>query len=359
MNGEKMSRKIKICVLHGGAISNAGDFLIYERGKKLLENFFDDNFDFTYILRSKAIDGDFDGLIILGGPLITRKLHLQSKNITEYIQKGNENIPIFCIGLGISGEKFDSYEDYFLDQESSLFWGHVYKTTKLFSVRDKITYNMLKNYGIKTELTGCSALFNLETLEKNNSVVKNENINKIAVTIPNLSDSPTLSSIGYFLLTLYFLLALRLKFSKKEIEIGLFFQHGYSTLSNKIIRKLANMTNIKTYDISGKSLDTTELHKYNLHIGTRLHSHIYFLSLGKPSFLLSVDMGTEAFLETVKTPNEKYTFSGIKNLVATLKERVEKNNFEEFSENFNEIKRFYKVMKTFLSKIDTFYKEEL
>ena len=128
-----MKQKIKIGVLHG-AIKNAGDFIIYERGKKLLEYLLDDNFDFTYKLRSEPIDGDFDGLIILGGPLIGRKLHPQSKNIIEYLQKRNRNIPIFCIGLGISGEKFDAYGDYFLDPESFLFWKYVYNTSKLFSV---------------------------------------------------------------------------------------------------------------------------------------------------------------------------------------------------------------------------------
>lgn len=39
MGGGEMNQKTKIGVLHG-AISNAGDFLIYEKDKeKLLENF--------------------------------------------------------------------------------------------------------------------------------------------------------------------------------------------------------------------------------------------------------------------------------------------------------------------------------
>lgn len=351
MNGKKVKQKIKICVLHG-AINNAGDFLIYERGKKLIESFFNNNFDLTYILRCKTINGDFDGLIILGGPLITRKLHSQSQNIAEYIEKRNRNIPVFCIGLGISGEKFNNYEEYFLDQESLLFWKRVYETTKLFSVRDEMTYNVLKNYGIEAKLTGCPALFDLENLKKNNIVVNNKGINKIAVTIPNLLDFP-IPSIRYFLLTLYFLFLLKLEFSK--IELGLFFQHGYTSILNKIIKSLANMMNVKTYNISGKSLSSTELRKYDLHIGTRLHSHIYFLSLGKPSFLLSVDMRTEAFVDTFKTPNEKYTVLGIRKLIMVLKERIRENNFKEFEEIFHRIKRSYEVMKSFLKEIAEFY----
>jgi len=364
MSGEQMNRKIKaknkkekirIGVLYG-AITNAGDFLIYERGKRLLENFFDNSFDLSYIKRFKHIDGDFDGLIILGGPLISRKMHIQSKNISKYIK--NRNIPVFCVGLGVSGQKFNSENNYFLDNASVSFWKQIYESSKLFSVRDKITYKILNNYGIKTELTGCCALFDLENLENENPIKNKKYFNKIAVTIPNLSSSLDFSSIKSFLLTLHFLLTLRERFSKKEIELGLFFQHGYRSPANKIMKKLANIIGIKTYDLSGKSLDASELYKYDIHIGTRLHSHIYFLSLGKPSFLLSVDMRTEAFLKTIKTPNEKYTLLGVKKLVSMLGERVKKNNFDEFSVTFKEIKKFYEVMKTFLNKINAFYKEE-
>jgi polysaccharide pyruvyl transferase WcaK-like protein len=356
MSGGEMIQKTKICVLHG-ASSNAGDFLIYERGKKLLENFFDDNFDFTYKLRSERIDGDFDGLIILGGPLISRKMHIQSKNIIDYLKKIEKDIPIFCIGLGISGGKFDSDKNYFFDNESISFWKYAYGTSKLFSARDKITYNVLKNYDIKAELTGCPALFNLETLEKNNILTKNKRINKIAVTIPHLSLSfHRFFSIKSFLLTLYFLFTLKRKFNKKEL--GLFFQHGYNNLPNKIMQKLANTIGIKTYDISGKSLDSSkELCEYEVHRGTRLHSHIYFLSSNKPSFLLNVDMRTEAFLKTIETQSDKYTISGIENLVDMLKERIARDNFYDFNNVFGNIRSFYAVMKNFLNKIVLFYRE--
>ena len=353
--GEKMSQKIKICVLHG-AIRNAGDFLIFERGKKLLEKFFGDKIDFVYKKRNERIDGDFDGLIILGGPLISRKIHGQSKNIIEYLKKREIDIPIFCIGLGISGEKFDFDKIYFLDRESITFWKYVYGTSKLFSIRDKITYNMLKNYGIEAELTGCPALFDLETIEKNNISAKNKRINKIAVTIPILSIGLAFSSLKSFLLALYFLFALKRKFNKKEL--GLFFQHGYNNSPNKIMRKLANMTGIKTYDVSGKSLDSfTELYKYEVHIGTRLHSHIYFLSLNKPSFLLNVDMRTEAFLKTIETPSGKFTISGIRHLVNILEVSIAEKNFDEFDNVPAEIRKFYGVVKKFLNRIGLYYKD--
>jgi len=343
-----MNQKTKICVLHG-AISNAGDFLICERGKKLLKSFFGDNIDFTYKLRSEPINGNFDGLIILGGPLISRKIRPQVKNIIEYIK--NREIPCTCIGLGISGEKFDSIEDDFLDYGSICFWKYVYETSKLFSVRDKITQDVLKNYGIEPELTGCPALFNLES---NKDFLENNinNTNKIIISIPDMTVK-SYSSIKPFLITLNFLYILRNKFC--GAELGIIFQHGYS-IPQQIIKKLANIRGVETYDVSGKSLDSfAELYEYDVHIGTRLHSHIFFLSLNKPSFLFNVDMRTEAFLKTIGTPSDTYTISGIRNLIDKLEEGIAENDFDDFHDVPHEIKRFYVVMENFLNKILLFY----
>jgi len=234
IKAKNKKEKIRIGVLYG-AITNAGDFLIYERGKRLLENFFDNSFDLSYIKRFKHIDGDFDGLIILGGPLISRKMHIQSKNISKYIK--NRNIPVFCVGLGVSGQKFNSENNYFLDNASVSFWKQIYESSKLFSVRDKITYKILNNYGIKTELTGCCALFDLENLENENPIKNKKYFNKIAVTIPNLSAKLPiipLSSVKSFLLTLYLLFKVKKEFNKKNI--GLFFQHGYKNFIMKFIK---------------------------------------------------------------------------------------------------------------------------
>jgi len=346
-----MKRKIRICVLHG-AISNAGDFLIYKRGKKLLENFFDDNFDFIYKLRSKPITGDFDGLILLGGPLVTRTLHVQSKNIVEYIK--NRNIPIFCMGLGISGKELQDYKNYFLDRESVLFWKYIYETTNLFSVRDIDTSNMLKNYGINAEMTGCPALFNLQNIGNKSRDFKNREIRKIAVTIPNIRiRAYPPKTISDFLKTTYLFYLLSKNFKDKEVVI--FFQHGYAGL-NQANKIMATIFGFESSDISGESLEKSGLDNFDIHIGTRLHSHIYFLSLNKPSFLLSVGARTDSFLKTIRTPNERFTASGIKNMVYMVKNKILENNFDDFDNVPGEIKKYFLIMKNFLGQIESFYR---
>ena len=348
-----IEKPIKIGVLHG-ARRNGGDFLIYKRGRKLLEYFSNNKFNFIWKLRSEPIEGDFDGIILLGGPLLCRKLDLQSRNIIDYIK--DKKIPIFCMGLGISGVYTNSYsyENYFLDYGSICFWKYIYKTSKLFSVRDIDSYYILKNYGIDAELTGCPALFDLQSSEKGNKILlKNQEIKKIAVTLPNII-IPTLKSISPLIKILFFLNLLSRKFKDKEIVV--FFLHGYRGF-NIILKILTNIFGFSTRDVSDESIEQFDFNNFDVHIGTRLHPHIYFLSLNKPSFLFSVDLRTEAFLKTIKTPHNDFTMSGIKNMINILSDKISKNNFEEFNSVPDEIAKLFEVMKKFLNKIILFYEK--
>lgn len=347
MNGKKIeNRKTKkrIAVLHG-AMKNSGDFLIYRSGKVLLETYLED-FDFCYLPRyKKIIDKNFDGIIILGGPIITRTLHPHSKNIKEFLD--NKNLPVFCLGVGISGKKFPTYNSFFINSASIEFWRDIYKTSKLFSVRDIETYRVLKNYGIDVELTGCPALCIYRK-----SKTQNRHINKILISVPNIR----FFSIKDFLLTIYLLAIIRKKLNNKKL--GIVFQHGSRTFPLYLIRQIARLMNIKVYDTAGKSIDEIdEIKDYDLHLGTRLHLHIYFLSMEKPTILLNVDMRTNAFLKTIPTISRKFSFSGVRDVVNFIKKN-EKNMIIHFGKAFEKIDELRKIMEKFLNKIKYFYYNE-
>lgn len=339
-----------------GKISNAGNYLICERGKNLLETYCGDEFNFVYIERTQPFNVNFDGLIILGGPVISRSLHNQSKNIIESIE--GISVPIFCLGLGIAGKKINPDQDYFRDDESKSFWKGVYQSSKLFSVRDKISQDVLNKYGIKAELTGCPALFNL--VESNNSEMDGMKIDRIAISIPHFTFGSTIRRnaivLKPFLITLFFLYSLKKEFREKEL--GLVFQHGIDNPIIRFVQKYARWIGMKTYDYVGKSLDSPELAQYDAQIGTRLHSHINFLALNKPSFLFNVDLRTDAFLSTISTPSANYTFSGIKKLIKILSEDIRQENFNEFRHVRDEISKYFVVMKEFIRKIVIFYEEK-
>ena len=344
MNGKKTnSKKRRICVLHG-AIRNAGDFLIYDRGKKLLGKYLGAEFDFIYKPRFKEIpENDYDGIIILGGPLITRSLHPQSRNIMKFIEK--RDTPIICLGLGISREKFNSYNSYFKDAFSINFWKRIYESSKLFSVRDIETYKVLKTYQINSELTGCPALF---YPRKNEMKKSKKGFDNILISIPQIH----FYDIKYFLLTIYFISSVRYTFDKKEL--GIAFQHGYNTFPLRILKYLSSIFNAKTYDLSNRSIeDSKEVSDYDIHLGTRLHLHIYFLSMNKPSILLSVDMRTRAFINTINTLHNSFSFFGVKKVIAILG-KDEENILEYFYNAFKQIDKFEYTITEFLSNISFF-----
>lgn len=356
-----MMTKKKICVLHG-AIDNAGDFLIKNRGFELISNFLDqDTIEFVPVGRWKQVENKFDALIILGGPLIRSTLHPHAENIYEYISK-NE-VPVICIGLGLGGNDLYEYDNFFKDKKSVFFWKKIYESSRLFSVRDKDTQLVLKEYGIDAYLTGCPAFFDLETIKKKNMSLSSEEylktyIKNVIVTIPNgnLKDLPN------FYRTLYFISYLSLKAIIEESNKNrtLVFQHKISSVANKIYATYARTLGLKVLDASGKGLNEYKtIREGDIHIGTRLHSNIFFLSTDKPSYLLSIDSRTKGFLSTINTPSDKYTMKGIKRLVDLFYEESKNTEVldKRISETSNQISSYYIVMVDFIYKVNELLEE--
>lgn len=311
----------RIGILHG-AILNGGDYLICKKGTKLLDKFLGSKFELVHVKRWEPFKGSFDALIILGGPIVSRSMHIQSQMISEYIN--NNEIPVIALGIGISGEYFDDFDDYFTD-ESLEFWKKIYESSGLISVRDKQTCLLLKHFNINARLTGCPALFDLDNINKMDKVSKNteKESTKISLTIPDLNmnlldtKSYNIVHIKSFLLSIYFITYIKLVFKLNKVnEYNLILQHGFNHLIN-IISVYCKILRIKTVDASNRSLDElTDIKSSDVHIGTRLHSHILFSSYRKPSYLFNVDYRTKSFLETFNYDYDiNFSPSGIKKLV--------------------------------------------
>jgi len=311
--GAVMTRKIYVA---HGAIHNSGDYLIFHRGWDLLERFISaEDVELVPIKRWEPITGHCDALIILGGPIVSRKMHLQSNNIKNYIEKND--VPVIPLGVGISGTGYSASEPYFIDQDSVDFWTTVYDSSRLFSVRDVHTRQVLRDYNIPAVLTGCPAFYDQEYISESSDepggLLKGDHHN-LTITIPNVRLSSVLSTIT----TLFFLSYLRITFSDGERfpHRRVVFQHGFNSFGNDVIAKIARVLGFETVDGSDRSIDQiTEIHDSDIHIGTRLHTNIFFLSRNKASYLLNVDNRTDAFIKTISTPSENFSFGGVKRLV--------------------------------------------
>ena len=355
--------KIRVGVAHG-AIKNAGDYLIYKRGLNLLKETLGDITEFVEIKRWIPFDDKnlhLDALIILGGPIVSRKLHPQAKNIYNYINTHQPNLPIIAFGIGISGERFKSPKEYFLDNSSLEFWKKVYQSSKLISVRDKITQEIFEAYGITPYLTGCPALYSNLSLKLEHEFKQNSNkycANNILITLPNISffsiTFPYISlySLYLTLLSLIFILFSRFLFPDKKLHLLL--QHGAYNFSHKLLSLMAKILGFKIINGAYKSIDEVlDVEKIDLHIGCRLHTHILFLSEGKPSYLFNLDNRTNAFLTMFNTPSQNFSINGIINLIYQVKTDLENNTiYEKFKPCYTLIKNEYtQKMRLFLHKL--------
>jgi len=353
----------RIGILHG-AILNGGDYLICKRGTKLLDKFLGSKFEFVHVKRWEPFKGNFDALIILGGPIVSRSMHIQSRRIMEYMD--NKEIPVIALGVGISGEYFDSVDDYFID-ESLEFWKNIYESSGLISVRDEETYLLLKHFGINARLTGCPALFDLDNInkmDKDSKNIKKEKM-KISLTIPDLSmnimdiKSYNMVHVKSLLLSIFFVNYIKLIFKLNKIngEYYLVLQHGFNHLIS-VIAVYCKLLGIKTIDASKRSLDElADIKASDIHVGTRLHSHILFSAARKPSYLFNVDYRTKAFLETFNYDYDiNFSPSGIKKLAnlasKELNNAVMINN--RVAKSNESIYNYFEEMSAFLADLNIF-----
>lgn len=349
----------KIYIAHG-AICNAGDYLIFNRGWSLLKKYIGaEDVELIPIKRWEMITGHCDALIILGGPIISRRMHSQSINIKNYLDKNK--VPVICLGIGISGEDYSTSESYFIDQESLNFWTELYNSSKLFSVRDAYTHNVLRANNIPAVLTGCPALFDLDYIggyDESAYLRENKNHN-LTISIPNI-DSKV---IPYTIKTLFLITYVKIK----NGDVGPFnrirvvFQHGAYSWISSAVAKIIKLCGFEVIDGSGMGIDEIhEIDDSDVHIGTRLHMNIYFLSKNKQSYLLSVDNRTNAFLETIPTSSSEFTIMGIKSLVdesyeSLTNEKIQYNDIDIW----DHILDLYSEMECFLRKLNHFVRSKV
>lgn len=346
----------RIYVAHG-AKSNSGDFLIFNRGWDLLKRVLGTNkIELVPVKRWEPITGDCDVLIILGGPIITRKMHPQSVHIKKYLEKNN--VPVICLGVGISGKDYSASEPYFTDQESVDFWTSIYNSTKLFSVRDIDTLDVLNYYNIPATLTGCPALFDCDIISHKDTLLNNIFLNEsnyLTVSIPN--NTKMFFSLGA-IRTLFFLYYLNKKISRLDVLLKkqVVFQHGYQSSGNIPIAQFARLMGYSVIDGSGRGInEISEIRDSGFHIGTRLHMNLFFLSQCKVSYLLGVDNRTAAFLKTIPTPSENFSIRGIKYLVDEFYDDLKVGKFKQkFSSVQPHIKKLYTEMMNYLRKVKHF-----
>ena len=287
-----MSEEKKHYVLLTGGKNNAGDFLIKRRAKDLLNFYRKDRelIDFDgwkpFTKEQLTVINKAEALILTGGPSLQPGAKIE-ENIYPFIKNLDEvKVPIYTMGVGYKGSKgtWEENTNYHFSELSMNLLERVENSGGKSSVRDYHTLDVLEKKGYRNFLmTGCPALY--ETTKELKEI-----------------DSVDFKKVGFSLGVSYKLnnsmrtlmedIILRTSDRFSDADFTVFFHHkinSQDTAQAKMIDFLKGR-NIQFTDISGTAeLLMGEYSKCDLHLGFRVHAHIFCSSMGIPSVLLSED----------------------------------------------------------------------
>jgi hypothetical protein len=303
-------------VLLTGGKNNAGDFLIKFRAKELFAQLRPDReiVDFNaweYLDDAKLkVVNQSQALILMGGPALQRHMYPGIYKLRENL--GDITVPIIMMGIGwksMNGEWKDTYT-YPLSRQSLTLLERISESGYLSSVRDYHTLNVLNFLGMDTVLmTGCPAYYDLDTLSKSEDQKKEYgDIQKIAFSLGvSFVDSPSMESQMKEVI-----LMLRESFKEKSFEVVFhhslerdrLLKHGSGSVKHhqkhQGFETWLKKNGIAYTDISGSAESLIDYYsKVDLHIGYRVHAHIFMNSINKLSILISEDGRAKAVKDVI------------------------------------------------------------
>ena len=283
-----------------------------------------------------------DTVYLCGGPVYQKNIY---PNIFS-LKLEKIMTPIIPFGVGWKGMLSESSHAFNFSEDSNFFLKEIHKNIKFSSCRDLYTQDVLAKIGIKNSvMTGCPAWYDLSKI---GTKFKYNEVKKIVFSDPAKVTAQSFETIRV-LDELY-----------PNTEKTLALHHGlYPRLDRRGIKfameHLALIAYAKTRGFKVESL-AGNLNKMkniydecDLHIGFRVHAHIYCISQRSPSLLISEDSRgvgqSEALGMTVLKANSSNYCEKLKTEINRLSDQKSKY----FDPTFDKLEHYFAVMKEFLN----------
>lgn len=290
---------LKIAVM-SGAIMNAGDYLIVESAKKLLKHVYP-NCEIKEFLRNASIEryltqiNECDVLVFAGGPGFHNEFYPKGMPLVEDLTR--ITIPFFIMGMGWFGAdtRPETVYTYYMGEAMQRFLQRAISDTKMLGCRDWYSVKVLRNVGVESGyMTGCPAWY--YDMESINSLKLPEekrgfsNIKKICISDPaNVINFGEMTELAKYCQS---------NFPEAQV-IGVFHrgigqEHPYilketQVYQRKLVEELQKL-GICCVDISQNGIKGLQIYDdCDIHIGFRVHAHIYNLSRRNRSILIEED----------------------------------------------------------------------
>ena len=336
----------------GGALKNVGDYLIGARAESLLAKFVDD--EIVSLSRFESLNNEkleiinkSKALMLRGGPAYTPDVFPNIYPLEEWLDK--IKAPIIPYGVGWCGKPFHRPDEFEFTSASISFLNDTHNQIAFSSCRDVLTEGILHKAGYKNVImTGCPAWYHLDYIGEKMRIA--QPMRKIVVTTP--------ANRALVKQTVEVLKAMVDMFPKAEIYLS--FHRGILPDKQTGMRNalaymrmaLGGLLNkVKVVDVS-YSLDKIEFYTHcDLHVGYRVHAHLYFLSKRLPSILINEDGRGLGMVKSMNLPELNYDNSL---LIADLKqviENYENTNYEDFHRVATLLDNKFEDMKRFLESV--------
>jgi hypothetical protein len=390
-NDRLMVKNKPYYVILTGSKNNAGDFLIKFRAKQLFSRIRPDR-DLVDInaWEDRTNDhlelfNDASAIILMGGPALKPNMHPDIYKVLGNIDDITTPIVTMAIGWRAFPGDWSQTHNYKFSQASFKLLKRINDSGFISSVRDYHSLNILINQGLSAfRMTGCAALYDFNYL--NNKYDDKQEINKIGFSL----GVSFVNSIHHERNFKKLITELQKKFSDKDFFVAFHhslddsaFSQSYKKRSFFLKRHLTFVkwlsdNKIQYRDISGSAENLMKFYnEMDLHIGYRVHAHIYMSSVNKPSVLIAEDGRGKALKQvlnglildsethsmvsakilnrisnTLKSPIKTYNTNN------KLTEDVISNLDNEFQSGFSRIKRSrlmiddnFKQMENFLLQL--------
>ena len=282
-----------------GAFKNAGDYLIGYRARGLLANHTDH--EIVDLNRKELSDESYQvinsakALLLTGGPAYQKRIFPDIYPLDlERLQ-----VPIVPYGLGWKGGLNQAPEDFKFEPQAEEFVRGIHQSGYFSSARDHQTVGILNRLGIENAfMTGCPAGYDEEKLSQD---YEQREVKQVLFSMPAVPQPHVEPLLRY--------LAKKYPRAKKIVA----FNAGYKSTRSKDRAKFTrwNYQMILKARLMGFSPVSFEsdfakfqqvMGDTDLHLGFRVHSHIYSLSQRVATALIAEDSRGISQLEALKAP---------------------------------------------------------
>lgn len=270
-----------------GAYRNAGDHLIGDRARALLRKHVDG--DIVDIARRDINESHYEifnrarAVILCGGPAYQPQIYPKVFPIDLARITAN----VVPMGLGFKAKLGQAPSDFKFSEPAEAFVREVHRRTKLSSVRDGLTLEMLNGMGLNNvSMTGCPAWYDLDNLGRDYEF--KADAKNITFSLPAKPQPDTFKIIA----------GLTKRYPKAQKVLAM--HHGWrpakTAQGNAMLRWHVRVFAYAT--ALGWRIDSIAdgLEKFkalydltDLHVGYRVHAHIYSLSQQSASILINED----------------------------------------------------------------------